>query len=198
MATKFDAVEARKRQKEAAKKKERKDGVGRIYPVVGITNSGYIKLGHNGLMFYADVFKPKSFDLFELSVQDADQIESELWGLHQQYPGSIKELYMNFPETNQRQQTYFRRKIEQTRNPIYLELLQHDLSVLKQLEKTYRKLSSWIWFFGDSVPELERNLELARHASTLYTFERAGLAEKEKMLQMMNNPEVSVSETEEA
>ena len=105
---------------------------------------------------------------------------------------------MNFPETNQRQQTYFRRKIEQTRNPIYLELLQHTLAVLKQLEKTYRKLSSWIWFFGDSVPELERNLELARHASTLYTFERAGLAEKEKMLQMMNNPEVSVSETEEA
>lgn len=43
MATKFDAVEARKRQKEAAKKKERKDGIGRIYPVVGITNSGYIK-----------------------------------------------------------------------------------------------------------------------------------------------------------
>ena len=47
MATKFDAVEARKRQKEATKKKERKDGVGRIYPVVGITNSGYIKLAHN-------------------------------------------------------------------------------------------------------------------------------------------------------
>ena len=60
MATKFDAVEARKRQKEAAKKKERKDGVGRIYPVVGITNSGYIKLAHNGLLFYADVFKPKA------------------------------------------------------------------------------------------------------------------------------------------
>ena len=89
MATKFDAVEARKRQKEAAKKKERKDGVGRIYPIVGITNSGYIKLAHNGLLFYADVFKPKSFDLFELSVDDADQIESGLWGCDRVLRGSF-------------------------------------------------------------------------------------------------------------
>ena len=36
----------------------------------------------------------------------------ELWSFHRQYASSLKEIFMNFPEDNQKQQAYIRYKRE--------------------------------------------------------------------------------------
>lgn len=194
----FDAVSVRKqtrdRQFKAAVVKKTK--VTTILPVTGITEQGYLQLKAGIADYYAEVFKPKKYDLDRVTLEEADQIEAGAWEFMRQYPYSVKEVFLNFPESNKPQQHYFRHLIETTHDPFRLEMLQRELLNMQYLEAHYRKLSSWIWIFGDTVPLLERHIEAVHQYSPVYGFEPTTTAEKQTMLHLMNNPGVIAREEE--
>lgn len=194
----FDAVSVRKQKqdKQSAAIADKKTKVTAIFPVTGITEKGYLTL-HAGISdYYAEVFKPKKYDLHRVTLEEADQIEAGSWEFMRQYSASVKEVFLNFPESNKTQQHYFRHLIETTRDPFRLEMLQRELLNMQYLEGHYRKLSSWIWVFGDTVPELERHIESALQYSSVYGFEPTTTVEKQTMLHLMNNPGVIAHEEE--
>lgn len=194
----FDAVSVRKQKqdKQSAAIADKKTKVTAIFPVTGITEKGYLTL-HAGISdYYAEVFKPKKYDLDRVTLEEADQIEAGSWEFMRQYSASVKEVFLNFPESNKTQQHYFRHLIETTRDPFRLEMLQRELLNMQYLEGHYRKLSSWIWVFGDTVPELERHIESALQYSSVYGFEPTTTVEKQTMLHLMNNPGVIAHEEE--
>lgn len=194
----FDAVSVRKQKqdKQSAANADKKTKVTAIFPVTGITEKGYLTLRAGLSDYYAEVFKPKKYDLDRVTLEEADQIEAGSWEFMRQYSASVKEVFLNFPESNKTQQHYFRHLIETTRDPFRLEMLQRELLNMQYLESHYRKLSSWIWVFGDTVPELERHIESALQYSSVYGFESTTTVEKQTMLHLMNNPGVIAHEEE--
>lgn len=194
----FDAVSVRKQKqdKQSAANADKKTKVTAIFPVTGITEKGYLTLRAGLSDYYAEVFKPKKYDLDRVTLEEADQIEAGSWEFMRQYSASVKEVFLNFPESNKTQQHYFRHLIETTRDPFRLEMLQRELLNMQYLESHYRKLSSWIWVFGGTVPELERHMESALQYSSVYGFEPTTTVEKQTMLHLMNNPGVIAHEEE--
>lgn len=193
----FDAVSVRKDAQEKSKKAAaaQKKQVTSIFPITGVTPEGYLVL-QNGA-YFVEVFKPKKYDLDRVTIDEADAIESSAWEFMRQYSGSVKEVFLNFPENNGVQQHYFRHLIETTRDPFRLQMLQTELANMQYLEQHYRKLSSWIWIFGKTTTELERNIESIQPYSSVYGFEHTTVSEKQTMIHLMNNPGVIMNEEDE-
>lgn len=194
----FNAAAARQEERKEKNQswRERRNSTRAIYPVRGITEKGYIELVNSRFTIYAEIFQPRTYDLDELTTDDADALEARAWATHLAYTGSIKEIFQSFPENNQKQQQYFKRLIERTSSPTLLEMQERELNRLKQLEKTYRKLSSWIWVFGDTENELESNAATFRKSADVYGLQEITVSEKKMMLNLMNNPEVTYVEEE--
>ena len=56
------------------------------------------------------IFRYKKYDLELLDEKKADFVTENYWSFHRQYASSLKEIFMNFPEDNQKQQAYIRYK----------------------------------------------------------------------------------------
>ena len=93
---------------------------------------------------------------------------------------------MNFPESNKLQQAYFKKMIDHTTNPVHLQLLQNELGKLKWLEKEVMRFTSFTWFFGKTIKELEANLKKTA-TYKVYSFEPVSEQDKVLVLQLMNN-----------
>ena len=94
---------------------------------------------------------------------------------------------MNFPEENQKQQNYVKYKRDRSKDINQMRILQTELEKLKYIEKTYKKLTSYVVIFGRTINELEENISNLKRFDNLF---QAKLLKKEyvkKMLYILNN-----------
>lgn len=184
----IDAIAERKKKqtKEAKKNQKRILELTKLYPVAGMTPEGYIKLRNSYRELYAEITVPKKYDLDYLTCDELDYIEENAWEFMREYKRSVKEVFMNFPERNQTQQHYYKKMIDSTTDPVHLRLLHTELEKLKWLEKNVMRFTSFTWFFGDTIKELENNLSKIKKYK-VYDYQVISEQDKVLVLQLMNN-----------
>ncbi|HCT9166088.1 hypothetical protein [Enterococcus faecalis] len=184
----IDAIAERKKKQSRESKINQKKilEITKLYPVAGITPEGYIKLRNSYREIYAEITVPRKYDLDYLTYEELDVIEENSWKFMREFKSAVKEVYMNFPESNKLQQAYFKKMLDHTTNPVHLQLLQNELGKLKWLEKEVMRFTSFTWFFGKTIKELEANLKKAA-TYKVYSFEPISEQDKVLVLQLMNN-----------
>ncbi|WP_427814951.1 hypothetical protein ACQKTA_13470 (plasmid) [Enterococcus sp. 22-H-5-01] len=185
---KFDSVN-RKKQEQVKSKKDKKelDFLTKVYPVSGVYKNEYITLMIRGQRWYVAFFDTKKYDLELLDDKEADFVTETYWSFHKQYSNSVKELFMNFPEENQRQQSYVKYKRDRSNNINQMRILQTELEKLKYIEKTYKKLTSYIVIFGTTVAELEENQANLKRFDNLFKLKALDTDYVKKILYLLNN-----------
>ncbi|EJE4563103.1 MULTISPECIES: hypothetical protein [Enterococcaceae] len=185
---KFDSVERKKQEKKKPRGVRKEiDRLTKVYPVAGIHEKNYVKLSIRGQRWYAAFFDTKKYDLELLDESEADFVTDNYWSFQKQYGNSVKELFMNFPEENQKQQNYVKYKRDRSKDINQMRILQTELEKLKYIEKTYKKLTSYVVIFGRTINELEENISNLKRFDNLF---QAKLLKKEyvkKMLYILNN-----------
>ena len=185
---KFDSVERKKQEKKKPRGVRKEiDRLTKVYPVAGIHEKNYVKLSIRGQRWYAAFFDTKKYDLELLDESEADFVTDNYWSFQKQYGNSVKELFMNFPEENQKQQNYVKYKRDRSKDINQMRILQTQLEKLKYIEKTYKKLTSYVVIFGRTINELEENISNLKRFDNLF---QAKLLKKEyvkKMLYILNN-----------
>ena len=185
---KFDSVERKKQEKKKPRGVRKEiDRLTNVYPVAGIHEKNYVKLSIRGQRWYAAFFDTKKYDLELLDESEADFVTDNYWSFQKQYGNSVKELFMNFPEENQKQQNYVKYKRDRSKDINQMRILQTELEKLKYIEKTYKKLTSYVVIFGRTINELEENISNLKRFDNLF---QAKLLKKEyvkKMLYILNN-----------
>ena len=89
----------------------------KVYPVAGTKNEHTVKLRYEEKKFL-HIFRYKKYDLELLDEKKADFVTENYWSFHRQYASSLKEIFMNFPEDNQKQQAYIRYKRDRAKTSI--------------------------------------------------------------------------------
>ncbi|BBM18457.1 hypothetical protein G15_2122 [Enterococcus avium] len=185
---KFDSVERKKQEKKKPRGVRKEiDRLTKVYPVAGIHEKNFVKLSIRGQRWYAAFFDTKKYDLELLDESEADFVTDNYWSFQKQYGNSVKELFMNFPEENQKQQNYVKYKRDRSKDINQMRILQTELEKLKYIEKTYKKLTSYVVIFGRTINELEENISNLKRFDNLF---QAKLLKKEyvkKMLYILNN-----------
>lgn len=185
---KFDSVERKKQEKKKPKKVQKEiDRLTRVYPIAGIHEKNYVKLQIRGQRWYAAFFDTKKYDLELLDEKEADFVTDTYWSFQKQYGNSVKELFMNFPEENQKQQQYVKYKRDRSKDVNQMRILQTELEKLKFIEKTYKKLTSYLVIFGRSVNELEENIINLKRFDNLFKTKILDKEYMKKMLYILNN-----------
>ena len=185
---KFDSVERKKQEKKKPRGVRKEiDRLTKVYPVAGIHEKNFVKLSIRGQRWYAAFFDTKKYDLELLDESEADFVTDNYWSFQKQYGNSVKELFMNFPEENQKQQNYVKYKRDRSKDINQMRILQTELEKLKYIEKTYKKLTSYVVIFGRTINELEENISNLKRFDNLF---QAKLLKKEyvkKVLYILNN-----------
>jgi hypothetical protein len=185
---KFDSLEKKEQEKQKSRKVKREiERLTKVYPVAGITEENYVKLKIRGQRWYAAFFDTKKYDLELLDEKEADFVTDNYWAFQKQYGNSVKELFMNFPEENQRQQRYVKYKRDQSKNLNQMRILQTELEKLKYIEKKYKKLTSYIVIYGRSVNELEENITSLKRFDHLFQLKLLDKEYVKKILYLLNN-----------
>lgn len=184
----FDSVE-RKKQETKKPRGVRKEinRLTKVYPVAGIHEKDYVKLSIKGQRWYAAFFDTKKYDLELLDEEEANFVTDNYWSFQKQYGSSVKELFMNFPEENQKQQSYVKYKRDRAKDFNQMRILQTELDKLKYIEKTYKKLTSYVVIFGRTITELEENIGNLKRFDNLFQAKLLAREYIEKMLYILNN-----------
>ncbi|EOH86321.1 hypothetical protein [Enterococcus pallens] len=184
----FDSVERKKQEKKKPRSVRKEiNRLTKVYPVAGIHEKNYVKLTIRGQRWYAAFFDTKKYDLELLDEAEADFVTDNYWSFQKQYGNSVKELFMNFPEENQKQQSYVKYKRDRSKDIHQMRILQTELEKLKYIEKTYKKLTSYVVIFGRTVHELEENISNLRRFDNLFQSKLLDKNYVKKMLYILNN-----------
>ncbi|MBO0455801.1 hypothetical protein JZO77_03485 [Enterococcus hulanensis] len=184
----FDSVERKKQEK---KKKSRSvtreiSRLTKVYPVAGFEDP-FVKLRVRGKYIYCVVLDPKKYDLELLDESEVDRVTESYWSFHKQYAYSVKEIFMNFPEQNQKQQEYVRYKRDQASELHQMRILQSELEKLKYIEKQYKKSASYIWLFGNTKKELSDRLQFMNRFRGLFQQMILERDHVEQIFNLLNN-----------
>lgn len=185
---KFDSVERKKQEKKKPRSVRKEiDRLTKVYPVAGYHEKEYVKLSIRGQRWYAAFFDTKKYDLELLDEAEADFVTDNYWSFQKQYGNSVKELFMNFPEENQKQQSYVKYKRDRSKDINQMRILQTELEKLKYIEKTYKKLTSYVVIFGKTISDLEENIANLKRFDNLFQSKLLNKEYVKKMLFILNN-----------
>lgn len=182
----FDAIRE-KRTNEKTSKEKRKIGLLDIYPIKGTTEKNHVIVETEFQRYYAVFFDVKKYDLNLLDDQEAATLTNNFWNFLKQYDGSVKEIYMNFPENNSEQQRYLEHKIAMATSSYQLNRLRLELDKLKFIENGFDKNSSYLVIYGKTESELLINIKKFQFHAQLYHPKQLELETIQKILSLQNN-----------
>ncbi|CEN25504.1 Uncharacterised protein [[Clostridium] sordellii] len=188
----FDAIKVKNSSNKTKSRKNRKiekqiNRINQVYPIIGITDEGYIKTKIGLYEGVFEIFDVKKYDLFLLDDSEIDFVTENNWKMQKLYPFPLKEVYMNFQEENKEQQEYFKYKIERATSLSQLEVLNNELEKLKFIEKTYEMRDTYIFVFGDNVSDLNKKIDLLYRFNNFLELKKISLDKKKKILNKLNN-----------
>ncbi|HCW52176.1 MAG TPA: hypothetical protein DG753_00210, partial [Clostridium sp.] len=161
----FDAIKVKNSSSKDKSRKNRKiekeiNKINKVYPIVGVTDEGYIKTKIGLYEAVFEIFDVRKYDLFLLDNSEIDFVTENNWRMQKLYPYPLKEVYMNFQEENKEQQKYFKYKIDKTESISQLEVLNNELEKLKFIEKTYEMRDTYLFVFGDNESDLNKKIDI--------------------------------------
>lgn len=184
----FDSVERKKQEKKKKSRAVTKEitRLTKVYPVSGFEDQ-FVKLRVRGKDIYCVVLDPKKYDLELLDEAEVDRVTESYWSFHKQYAYSVKEIFMNFPEQNQKQQEYVRYKRDQASELHQMRILQSELEKLKYIEKQYKKSASYICLFANTKKELSDRLQFMNRFRGLFQQTILERDHVEQIFSLLNN-----------
>lgn len=155
-----------------------------ILPFIQIHND-YI-LMKDGVM---DIFQIESKDLYSLNDDDINFLVMAQGRFYRSYFDSIKQIAMNFPSNTEKQKAYWRKKRENTENPIMLRFIDRKLFELEFLEKERTNREFFLFIYADSEQQLEEKKKLIiRSLEQSFPLKELSIKKKKEVLFMLNNP----------
>jgi len=186
---KFNALEQKKQQEQKKLKRQRKElnRLTKVYPIAGMMKDYMVKILIREKHYFAYFLDTKKYDLELLDEKQADFVTESYWSFHRQYAGSLKEIFMNFPEDNQKQQAYIRYKRDRAKDVNQMRILQTELEKMKYIEKQYKKSASYVVIYGETEKELNENLAVIQRFSSLFEPQLLKREQVKKILALLNN-----------
>lgn len=184
----FDSIERKKKENKKKSRRVTKEisRLTKVYPVAGFEDK-FVKIRIRGKEIYGVILDPKKYDLELLDESEVDIVTESYWSFHKQYFYSVKEIFMNFPEQNQRQQEYVRYKRDNASELHQMRILQTELEKLKYIEKVYKKSASYIFLFAPTKQELKERLKFMNRFKGLFQHMILDREYVEQILNLLNN-----------
>lgn len=188
----FDAIKVKNSSSKDKSRKNKKiekeiNKINKVYPIVGVTDEGYIKTKIGLYEAVFEIFDVKKYDLFLLDTFEIDYVTESNWRMQKLYPYPLKEVYMNFQEENKEQQKYFKYKIDKTESISQLEVLNNELEKLKFIEKTYEMRDTYLFVFGDNVSDLNKKIDILYRFDNFLELKKTSVNKKKKIIDKLNN-----------
>lgn len=188
----FDAIKVKNSSSKDKSRKNRKiekeiNKINKVYPIVGVTDEGYIKTKIGLYEAVFEIFDVRKYDLFLLDNSEIDFVTENNWRMQKLYPYPLKEVYMNFQEENKEQQKYFKYKIDKTESISQLEVLNNELEKLKFIEKTYEMRDTYLFVFGDNVSDLNKKIDILYRFDNFLELKKTSVDKKKKIIDKLNN-----------
>lgn len=187
MLGKWKAKKQAKQFQKKGKKKEKKPVVLRqtkeILPFVLIYDD-YI-LTKYGVM---DILQIQTKDIYAMNPQDLEVLLYSEARVYRSNSDPIKIIGLNFPANTQVQQNYWRKKQDQTEDPLRLQFIEQKLRELDFLEKNRTNREFFRFLYAETPEQLEDQKNLIIR-STQHSFRLEMLDKQKKMdiLFLLNN-----------
>lgn len=187
MLGKWKAKKQAKQFQKKGKKKEKKPVVLRktkeILPFVLIYDD-YI-LTKYGVM---DILQIQTKDIYAMNPQDLEVLLYSEARVYRSNSEPIKIIGLNFPANTQVQQNYWRKKQDQTEDPLRLQFIEQKLRELDFLEKNRTNREFFRFLYAETPEQLEDQKNLIIR-STQHSFRLEMLDKQKKMdiLFLLNN-----------
>ncbi|EQK41134.1 hypothetical protein C671_2780 [[Clostridium] bifermentans ATCC 19299] len=188
----FDAIKVKNSSSKDKSRKNKKiekeiNKINKVYPIVGVTDEGYIKTKIGLYEAVFEIFDVRKYDLFLLDNSEIDFVTENNWRMQKLYPYPLKEVYLNFQEENKEQQKYFKYKIDNTESISQLEVLNNELEKLKFIEKTYEMRDTYLFVFGDNVSDLNKKIDILYRFDNFLELKKTSVEKKKKIIDKLNN-----------
>lgn len=110
----------------------------------------------------------KYIDLIQIIAKDLSNVGEDITNydamlfekLYKIYKGDFKIIFLDYPVDALRQIKYFKGRIENTINPVFLKYLKEKLAELEYLEKHRNNREFYIMIFSDSIEENIKNMNM--------------------------------------
>lgn len=143
----FDERNLLKVQEKKQKKVKIKSSISDIIPVVDMTANGYFELRNHE---YLEILQLTSKDVYTLNEDDKNRDIYTFAFFLQSYLEDVKLIPLNFPVDTSIQQNFIQRKIERTKNPMFIPFLQKKLQELQFIESYRTNREFYLFIYADS------------------------------------------------
>ncbi|RXZ02131.1 hypothetical protein [Fictibacillus sp. S7] len=143
----FDEKNLKRIQEKKEKKVKIKSSITDIIPVIDMTANGYFELRQNE---YLEIVQLTSKDIYSLNTEDKNHDIYSFAFFLQSYLDDIKLVPLNFPVDTSVQQSFIQRKIERTKNPLYIPFLQKKLKELQFIESNRTNREYYLFLYSDN------------------------------------------------
>lgn len=116
----------------------------KVIPIRSYTEGNYFLYEDGRIM---DIMQIVAKDLFNSGLQDLEYDFGKHWKFHKMNAVPYKQIAINFPYDTQIQQEYWKRKMENTKNPCLRKWQETSLAELKWLEANKTKREFYLMFF---------------------------------------------------
>lgn len=159
----FDEKNLKKMQERKEKKVKIKSSITDIIPVIDMTANGYFETRTHE---YMEILQLTSKDIYSLNTEDKNQDIYSFAFFLQSYLDDIKIVPLNFPVDTSVQQRFIQRKIEKTKNTIFIPFLEKKLKELQFIESNRTNREYYLFVYSDTeytlsnkVNQVERLLQ---------------------------------------
>ncbi|MDR9868023.1 ATP-binding protein [Lactococcus cremoris] len=160
-----------------------------------IDSEGRLHTTIDGKEEFSYLLSVKGYDLAGQSVEEYKAIKAKYWAFQKNYTYAFKELYMNFPENNSKNQNYLLSKFSgeegmQRLSQIKDNYLKEEIRKLKVVEEEFRSKRSFIAIYGKTEEELDHRLRQVREAGgALLGLQKLEQDEVELLFELLNRGE---------
>lgn len=195
-----ETVEGLKKNKPLSKIKADFDRYFRIkskallkYPIDRpIDAQGRLHATIDGKSEFSYLLSVKGYDLAGQSEKEYQAIKAKYWAFHKNFPYAFKEIYMNFPENNTKNQDYLLRRFSGKKgnkklNQIKDSYLKEEIRKLKVVEEEFKSKRSFIAIYGQTEEEVDHRLRQIREAGgALLGLNKLEKEEVELLFELLN------------
>lgn len=169
-----------------------------VYPVdCPIDEKGRLHVTIEEKEEYSYLLSVQGYNLAGLSESEYNDILSRYWSFHKNYSKPFKEIYLRFPENNQVNQDYLKRKIrssESEQSPSTIQknkFRKEELRKLRVVEQEFKSKKSFIAVYGQTKEEVDDNLKaIIESGGGLLSLKKLEKTEIEILFELLNRGKV--------
>lgn len=144
--------------------------------------------------YYLDIMQIQTRDIYAMNETDLNILMLSETKMLRSYTETYKELALNFPANMEKQRQYWLKKKEETTNPLFLTYINRKLFEFDFIESERTNKEFFIFIYGKSLEELEKNKSLmVRARQNSFPLLPLSSEKKEDVLFMLNNQNTKLS-----